>query len=216
MSDTKIIQSEACILSKADPHVFTYENRIASSVPGAFLPRNREFSAADWTQHPLREPMLTCVCNHLVSGTQYVLTNCSRCLGQGTYRDIVLDPAGQVTQIFGSDKLAQDLEKIILTQFGDNRFHPEYGLPQMSDLKTAQLITIIRDRIMDNIYSIQQYQWLATKQNPANSIITELINSIERIDVVEDPLEPSRVSYKIYIRTESASIIFLQGQINLS
>jgi len=217
MSDTKIIQSEACILSKADPHVFTYSDRVPSGIPGvAYASRETEANAVDWDQQKLREPILTRVCEHLVSGTQYILTNCPRCLGQGTYHDIVLDASGQIVQIFDEHKLAQELEKAILTQFGDNHFHTEYGLPQTVDVKTSQLVTFIRDQIMTNVYNIQQYQWLATKQNPANNLIMELINSIDSIDVVEDPLEPSRVSYKIYIRTESARVILLQGQITIS
>ena len=212
MSDTKIIQSAAAIVN---PYIFTFEDRIESGVPGVFLSREAESSAA-MSQQKLREPLLTQVCNHLVNNVQLTLSTCTRCLGTGTYHDIQFDAAGQVPQLFGSDKLAQELEKIILTQSGDNRFHTEYGLPQMVDIKTKQLLTFISDRILENVSNIQQYQWDASKQNPENTVLTELINSIDSIDIVEDPIEPSRVSYKVYVRTESAQAILIQGQINLS
>lgn len=64
-------------------------------------------------------------CNHALSTGQYTLSTCPRCLGAGIYYDIQFDDIGQVVSVADVDKLAQDLEKIILTEA--NVFHANYA-----------------------------------------------------------------------------------------
>ena len=41
--------------------------------------------------------------------------------------DLVLDSSGQLNIVERNDKLVQDIIKILLTDLGENKFHPYYG-----------------------------------------------------------------------------------------
>tara|TARA_B100000700_G_C14840013_1_gene758766 strand:- start:490 stop:921 length:432 start_codon:yes stop_codon:yes gene_type:complete len=41
--------------------------------------------------------------------------------------DIEISSSGYVETVSGNAKLKQDIVKILLTNFGDNKFHPKYG-----------------------------------------------------------------------------------------
>ena len=41
--------------------------------------------------------------------------------------DICLDASGQLSSVSGNQKIRQDIVKILLTNFGDNKFHVRYG-----------------------------------------------------------------------------------------
>ena len=41
--------------------------------------------------------------------------------------DLVLDSSGQLNIVERNDKLVQDIIKVLLTDLGENKFHPYYG-----------------------------------------------------------------------------------------
>ena len=41
--------------------------------------------------------------------------------------DLVLDSSGQLNIVERNDKIIQDIIKILLTDLGENKFHPYYG-----------------------------------------------------------------------------------------
>jgi phage baseplate assembly protein W len=43
--------------------------------------------------------------------------------------DLVLDSSGQLNIVERNDKLVQDIIKVLLTDLGENKFHPYYGSP---------------------------------------------------------------------------------------
>ena len=43
--------------------------------------------------------------------------------------DIKINRDGSMKTVFGNAKLRQDIMKILLTELGDNKFHPKYGSP---------------------------------------------------------------------------------------
>ena len=59
--------------------------------------------------------------------------------------DIVIDPNGSLSTVFGNSKIRQDIIKILLTRNGENRFHPRYG----SDLGALKIGEVSDEKMME-------------------------------------------------------------------
>lgn len=66
-------------------------------------------------------------CDHYTGGKQYIVDRCPKCLGKGYYYDIEFDLQGQAKLITGTQKLQQEVLKIINDERGNNLYFSRWG-----------------------------------------------------------------------------------------
>jgi len=116
--------------------------------------------------------------------------------------DLSLMPDGSIRTVQDTQKLRQDILKIILTQLGSNRFHPWYGCAVSDDVIGSSLpdnilINDIRTSIiqsLDRLKKLQQQQQTYQKVS-----LAELINTIGRIDVYRDQVDPRQIKIRVEV-----------------
>lgn len=193
--------------SSLDPFRFEVSNRVVADA-AASKPR----------QSLYREPQLKHNCNHYLSGVQYTLDTCSRCLGNGYYYDIKFSPNGDIITVNEKEKLLQELVKIALTSKGTNPFHNEYGstlsdsvgLLQEKDFQETKLKQSIIEAVLRLKYLQRDYVRQGYKLS-----LEELIDRIYEIEVYEIENNPTMLGFKVQIITVRGNTILLQGNVTL-
>ena len=200
------IQSSAVSVPYVDPYVFIFDNSdVAAAIPTASTTSDGQPAI----KLSYQDAQLKHICNHTLATGIYSLTSCPRCLGTGIYYDIQFDPLGQITPVTDEYKLAQDLEKIMLTE--SNIFHPDYAtnlkkyIGEASGRKIAQ---IVRKDIIDGVTR------LMNSQKGVTSSTREQISSIISIEVDAD-VDPTKLIYKVQVLTSSGEIKGIGGSIPL-
>jgi phage baseplate assembly protein W len=200
--DTQLLISDTYILpyTTANPLVFNFNSS----------------ETFDFYTPSYREPKLKHTCNHVLSTGTYTLETCPRCVGTGYYFDIKFNPDGQVESIRGSDKLAQELEKITLTPLGENIFHNLYGTT-LNNLYTDVIGPDTRQNklkksIINAVLRLKLLQSQAITQG-AGFDASELIDKIERIDVFELYNDSTAVGFRVYISTLNGEHTTIEGTI---
>jgi len=102
--------------------------------------------------------------------------------------DISIDPEGSVEPVTGNSKLRQDILKILLTDFGSNKFHTSYGSflgkLKIGEAADNRLVSIDIEKsarnAINNLVKLQRSQ--GRRQGlSAGEIISEVLNvSVER------------------------------------
>jgi len=116
--------------------------------------------------------------------------------------------------VWGVDKLKQDLSLWMTERFGGDRFHPAMGSilqDMIGDIIRASTQNRIENEVARVLDNFQRVQFRALKENPQLFSLSELLFSIDKIDV--------RISYDtvrvmVQVRTaanDQASITFTQG-----
>jgi len=139
--------------------------------------------------------------------------------------DIVFDGRGQTTMISGSNKLSQDVNKVLLTNTGSNRFHKKYG----SEIKRIigqkgrpeYIQSVIRDTCLNAIGLYMSLQSDQSKYQLLNS--DEYISEIKEIitDYLGDnpdtyPFEPEISKFSTFsVKISLLSMSNVTEQINL-
>ena len=114
--------------------------------------------------------------------------------------DIRLDQSGSVLTVTGNAKLKQDIVKILLTELGDNKFHPGYGsyvgsmqIGHYADEKLVSLdIESSARTAIKNIMSLQRAQSRRQTLSPGE-IIVDILN----VSVTRDETDPRM--YNVYV-----------------
>jgi len=114
--------------------------------------------------------------------------------------DIKIGVSGSVRTVNGNSKLRQDIIKILLTELGDNKYHPKYGsyigslqIGHQADSKLMSLDLESSARTaVRNLMSLQRSQ--ARRQNLSPG---EIIMDITDISVVRDDVDPRL--YNIFV-----------------
>lgn len=148
------------------------------------------------------------ICNHALSDAQYTQSNCPRCLGKGYYFDIKFDTHGKVAVISQEDKLAQALEKILITE--RNHFHPEYAKnlqKWLGTLKLDEVKELIKYDIVNAVGVLKAYQ----DSFPGTYSPRTMIATLDAIDVTEPT--PDAIQYTIDITTVSGQQLTLTGAV---
>lgn len=140
------------------------------------------------------------VCNHIVGNPEvkYVLQNCPRCLGKGTYGDIVFDNEGHIKTITGISQLKQQLKKIIIENTRDTGYGFNYNL--ISFVNDVQLLAIKKElnRCIEYLSNTQ----VKEQREGFYYSNTELLDSIEEVNV-ERNVDVRSVDVTIYCKTVS-------------
>lgn len=107
--------------------------------------------------------------------------------------DISINPDGNINIVYGNKKLTQELAKIILTDLGENKFHPYYGcsVSQLDiggimdrNLQSSEMERSIKSSIQ-NLIILKSNQGFSQQLNPS-----ELIASVDHVIVENDEVDP--------------------------
>lgn len=118
--------------------------------------------------------------------------------------DLSLNKNGQVNLVVGNEKLIQEVTKIVLTDVGENKYHPYYGSSAGKlDIGGAYDESMHRSEIersvresLNNLIVLKNSQRLSQELNPAETIV-----SIDNITVFRDSLDPRMWSIDIALTT---------------
>jgi hypothetical protein len=114
--------------------------------------------------------------------------------------DIAIAPDGTVETVFGNSKLKQDIIKIMLTELGENKYHPSYGSKtgslQIGSVLDAEMMEIdlssAAEDAVRKIMSLQRAQSRRQFLSPSEVILEVVGVSVER-----DQIDPRL--YNIFI-----------------
>lgn len=119
--------------------------------------------------------------------------------------DIKIGPGGALDVVVGNAKLRQDIVKILLTELGDNKFHPGYGSYigslRIGHQADARLIALDLESsaktAIRNLMSLQRHQ--SRRQNVSSG---ELIIEIVDISVSRDEVDPRLYNIFVSVLTQ--------------
>ena len=196
---SKTITSDAYILaySVADPTVFQFTG-----------------TSTNIATRNYREPKLRQLCNHVLASGTFTINNCPRCLSNGYYYDILINQDGLIDQVQGVSKLGQELEKITITQIGENTFHISYGTivnEVFGELTVPGREALLRQSIIAAVYRLKTLQQLEL-ENGGQFPSSELIDRIDKIDFLTTS-DPRQISYRVYVITVSGVATITEGLI---
>jgi phage baseplate assembly protein W len=124
--------------------------------------------------------------------------------------DICLDTSGQLSSVSGNQKIKQDIVKILLTNFGDNKFHPRYG----SNVGALKIGEVADEKLieMDLRRSVEESirYLISLQRNQARSqylSLSETILDISNIYTERDTEDPRLYNVFISILTQKLDII---------
>ena len=114
--------------------------------------------------------------------------------------DIKIGTDGLIQTVTGNAKLKQDILKILLTQLGDNKFHPDYGsyigVLQIGHYADEKLVVLDIESsartAIRNLMSLQRAQARRQGLSPG-----EIIVDVANLSVTRDEVDPRL--YNIYI-----------------
>lgn len=140
---------------------------------------------------------------------------CPKCFGKGYYYDCEVDNLGILTKIVGDAKLRQELEKITLTQKGNNRFHLAYGL----DRNVFGLVdpSFVRTRIRAALIIMLKHFNLLQKEADAGGQFlpdTEYMDGVKGIEVIVDNTDPRYIEARVDVITASGAQIGIVAEIS--
>lgn len=122
--------------------------------------------------------------------------------------DIKITDKGSVSTVTSNSKLKQDIIKILLTEIGDNKFHPNYGshigaieIGHYADPKFIELdLTSSANKALRNLMALQRSQSKRQKLSPG-----EIIIEILDISVGRDELDPRMYNVFVSVLTQELS-----------
>jgi hypothetical protein len=116
--------------------------------------------------------------------------------------DLKIISDGSIKTVQDTDKLRQDILKILITLLGSNRFHPWYGCVLSDNIIGKNLPdNIILNDIRTSIFqSLDKLKKLQQQQQTTQKVsLAELINSIGNIDVYRDPSDPRQIKIRVEV-----------------
>lgn len=139
----------------------------------------------------------TIACNHVDNfgyywGSPDEVEGCPKCRGANEYYDLAWNiGTGEPDFVEDLTLLAELTLKAVLTEVGDNRFHPNYGtsiMRSIANLRTAETVARTLEteiaRVLGQLY-LRQQQQIQIGQEMSDD---ELIHSIDRVETtVRDP-----------------------------
>lgn len=147
-------------------------------------------------------------CDHYVGLNKYLLDSCPRCLGRGIYYDLNFNAKGLIDTVDKGNKLNQEIEKILVTRLGSNKFHLEYGslLMKASSLGVDSVFreTVLKQSITSALRQLRSYQQSEVSRGKFFTP-EELLSQIRKVEVRTDRNDPRRIDIVVEVLTESFS-----------
>lgn len=133
--------------------------------------------------------------------------------------DLSFDSQGRVDLVRDTNKLVQDVHKIIQTTRGYDPFDPRYGLtistsaigrPQSNPMLTSQ----VQAELQEQLDRLRKEQVALS----GRQVITaeETIKQIDNVTVEQDTTDPRQINITIELTTQAQSPITVQDFIRLS
>lgn len=127
-----------------------------------------------------------------------------------TNRDLAIGSDGDLDKVQNTDKLVQDVLKLLLTKIGSNPFFPWYGSPLTSSmvgtaLDASFLISMAENQIrsgLETIQNLQRDQAIRQKVTPG-----ELLAAIRSIQVLRSPIDPRFFTIELTLLTKALKSI---------
>ena len=124
--------------------------------------------------------------------------------------DIKISVAGAVNTVSGNSKLRQDITKILLTELGDNKFHPKYGsyigALQIGHYADDKLISLDLESSartsLRNLMSLQRAQGRRQGLTPG-----EVIVDVLDVTVARDEVDPRLYNIFVSVLTQELTEI---------
>jgi hypothetical protein len=127
-----------------------------------------------------------------------------------TKGDLQIDAAGSIATVSGNQKLRQDIIKILLTSYGDNKYHPGYGssLGQLEVGSTDFNITEAEIKntalsAINTLITMQRKQARSQTLSPSETIV-----SVLDIGVLRDNVDPRLYNLKVSVLTQQLTEVF--------
>jgi hypothetical protein len=124
--------------------------------------------------------------------------------------DIVIEPSGLLASVSGNQKIRQDIVKILLTNFGDNKFHIKYG-SDVGALKIGEVADqkIIEMDIKRSVEEAIRYLISLQKSQSRSQYLSssEVILDISSISTERDSEDPRLYNIFISVLTQKLDII---------
>jgi len=119
--------------------------------------------------------------------------------------DISISKDGSVDIVIGNSKLKQDIIKIMLTELGENKYHPSYGSQtgalQIGSVLDAEMMELdmssSAEQAVRKIMSLQRSQARRQFLSPSEVILNVVGVSVER-----DQIDPRLYNIFISVLTE--------------
>lgn len=134
------------------------------------------------------------------------------------YGDLVISPDGKLAVVENTEKLIQDVLKILMTKVGANTFFPWYGSPFSSssfgnpaDAKFLQSISDSQIRsALDTLVDMQREQALEQ-----NLTAAETLAAVRQVNVIRNQMDPTSYEIRISILTKSLKTVDTSFTIHL-
>lgn len=124
--------------------------------------------------------------------------------------DISLESDGTISIVSGNDKIRQDVIKIILTKFGENRFHANYG-SNVGYLQIGQATdqSIMELDIQQSVESSIRYLIALQREQSRRQLLSssEVIIDVKNVGVERNEDDPRLYNIFISILTQRLETI---------
>ena len=124
--------------------------------------------------------------------------------------DLVIDTDADLATVENSEKLIQDVLKMLMTPIGSNQWYPWFGSPLAgsmigSPFDSNFISSIAENQIRSSLETVQSLQKeQATKQIVSPS---ELLAAIKSINVVRNQIDPTFFSINLSLLTKNLTIV---------
>ena len=156
-------------------------------------------------------------CNHIDYTGKYwgnpsEIDGCPKCKGVGEYYDVEWNAStGSIAQVENLDLLEELVMKAVMTEIGDNRFHPEYGTSIVNSIanvasaeSVARTVEAEVGRALGQIY-LRQQQQIQLGQDMSDD---ELIYRVDKIET--RVVDPRTLTVTVSIVTESGNEVAVE------
>lgn len=145
--------------------------------------------------------------------------DCRRCNGLGIEDDIRFDDRGEPIFVDGIDLLVQEVEKITFTIKGSNIFHEWYGtsIVDLIGTKIASGGRVVQTQIASELgATLQRYRNVKIQQESLQPVSNqEFPLQINRIDVQQDPFDPTVFNVEIEVRNRAQEVDRIEQRISI-
>jgi hypothetical protein len=136
-------------------------------------------------------------------------TYCDKCSDYTDLIDYTIDQLGQYKTIKDSDKLIQDLKKIIITVLGSDPVATWYGTDFAAMIGTKIFPEITKTKILNEIVTVLSKLKSAQIQQEEYQTVTnlEFLNTIKSTSITQSTSDPSYFTVNVNITTQANTVV---------
>lgn len=121
---------------------------------------------------------------------------------------------GSFTLVQGSDKLKQDVEHFLKTEFGSDRFHPTYGSTLsefIGEAQTGETELLLRSEVLRVLNNYQALQLRAYAENPQRFLQSEILGQVGEVTTLASY---DTVKVRVFLTTLGGDTVVVQLEEN--